>query len=284
MRFRTEYEPEKRPEIGRASRWLLLGSCFSDEIGSRLERDGFACVHNPLGPLYNPLSTARTVADALADRIYTVADLADGPRGHHCLDYASRYSGTDPQTVAEVVNADLRKVKTFFAEPGERVLAITFGTVFTFYRRGVAVGNCHKFPAAEFERRPLTLAEIVGAWQPIIDRLPSDIRIVFTVSPIRHLADGLHGNALSKATLLLAVDALVAANRCRCDYFPAFEILNDDLRDYRFYAADMKHPSETAADYIYQKFCDTYFSAATLDYALASRRDAARSAHRQILP
>lgn len=283
FKFRTEYEPSRQPEIGRRVPFLLLGSCFSDEIGSRLVRDGFNAVHNPLGPLYNPLSIARTVGAALEGRLYAADNLTEGPRGFHCLDFASRYSGGDAEAVIAAVNRDLGPVRNFMAGSSDRVLIVTFGTIFTFYRGGIPVGNCHKFPAQEFERRPLSSGEIVELWQKLIDRLPAGIRLIFTVSPIRHLADGLHGNAVSKASLLLATEELTNRNPGRCGYFPAFEILNDDLRDYRFYTADMKHPSETAAEYIYDKFCATFFSAKTMAEAEASRREAVRSAHRQIL-
>ncbi len=284
FKFRTEYEPTRRAPIGRDVPVVLLGSCFSDEIGSRLERDGFHAVHNPLGPLYNPLSLARTVTDALKRRQYGVADLVEGPRGLHCLDFASLYSGTDGKAIADTVNADLTKVSEVLAAGGPKVLIATFGTIFTFYHKGTTpVGNCHKFAASEFERRPLSLGRIVELWKSIVELTDADTRIILTVSPVRHLADGLHGNAVSKATLLLAIEDIVAANPDKCEYFPAYEILNDDLRDYRFYASDLKHPSETAAEYIYSKFCDTYFEASTMNQAEEARRMAARAAHRQIL-
>lgn len=284
FKFRTEYEPQSRRAIGRDTPILLLGSCFSDEIGSRLVRDGFHAVHNPTGPLFNPLSLAHTVSDALKRREYDIADLTPGPRGMHCLAFASRYSGDDGHSVTQAVNTDLQKAIDLMSAPGPKVLIATFGTIYTFYLHGtVPVGNCHKFPASDFVRRPLELGQIVDMWQTIIDSISADTRIIFTVSPVRHLADGFHGNAVSKATLLLATDALVAANPDRCEYFPAFEILNDDLRDYRFYAPDLKHPSDTAAEYIYTKFCETYFDSGTMADAEAARRAAARAAHRQII-
>ena len=160
------------------------------------------------------------------------------------------------------------------------VVFITLGTAYVFERadNGEVVGNCHKFPASFFKRRRLSLAEATSAITDIRTILESVAEaVIFTVSPIRHTSDGLHGNNLSKATLLLACDA------AGVDYFPAYEALIDDLRDYRFYAADMKHPAPGPGDYIYELFSDTYFDAETLDRARQCRRDFMASRHRPIL-
>ena len=162
-------------------------------------------------------------------------------------------------------------------------LIVTFGSAFVFERGGTVVGNCHKFPAKEFDRRRVDVDEIVTVWAELIDSLPDKVRIIFTVSPIRHLADGLHGNQLSKATLLLAIDRLRSLYPDKTLYFPSYEIMLDYLRDYRFYAADMKHPSDVAADYIYEIFCGSYMTTATRDEALECRRRYRASQHRQIL-
>ena len=137
------------------------------------------------------------------------------------------------------------------------------------------MANCHKLPASEFVRERVSADTIASEWRPLLQRLAErGVRVVFTVSPVRHVADGLHANNLSKATLLLAVDALGA------EYFPAYEIVCDDLRDYRFYASDLKHPSEAAVDYIYERFADAYFSPATKETARARHAEYLRQAHR----
>ena len=144
---------------------------------------------------------------------------------------------------------------------GISVVILTFGTAWVYVDKetGRVVDNCQKRPAADFVRRRLTTNEIVQLWQPFFEQYPH-LRFLFTVSPIRHIKDGLHENQLSKAILLQAVEQLVQTDPSRIAYFPAYEIVLDELRDYRFYAADMLHPSETAVDYIWERFCDTYLT------------------------
>lgn len=139
------------------------------------------------------------------------------------------------------------------------VAIITFGTAWVYEDRqtGLVVDNCRKRPAADFIRRRLTVDEIVALWHPILSRY-ADRRFIFTVSPIRHIKDGLHENQLSKSILLLALERLTANDNCPTTYFPSYELLQDELRDYRFYASDMLHPSDTAVDYIFERFADTF--------------------------
>lgn len=274
MEFRTPIEPIKGARtVNRDCPIVMLGSCFTTEVGSRLERDGFNITVNPMGALYNPATIAQAIERALAHRHFTMSDLTLYQGTWHCLDFPTRYQDEDPERLLDILNMDLDNL-------GERLdkaalWIITFGTarVYEFRDKGI-VGNCHKLPANMFERRLMTVDEITGLWQSYARHH----RIIFTVSPIRHIADSLHGNQISKSTLLLAVDNIEGA-----EYFPSYEIMIDDLRDYRFYAADMKHPSDVAVDYIYQKFADTYFSPSTLQAALVSRKASLRAAHRPIL-
>jgi hypothetical protein len=141
------------------------------------------------------------------------------------------------------------------------VIIVTFGTAWVYEYHGEVVANCHKLPAKDFVRRRLTVEEIVQKWLPIMEQM-SDKRWIFTVSPIRHIKDGLHENQISKAILLQAVDYLTS-NSASASYFPSYEIMLDELRDYRFYAEDMLHPSQVAVDYIWQRFAETYFSSDT---------------------
>lgn len=286
MRFRTEIEPLRAPfGLSHADRMVMLGSCFTDEIGSRLAADGFDVCANPFGALYNPLSICRCIDRMLDGTPYTASDLIDGPRGVHCLDYATRYSGTDPATVLDSLNADADRLRGALA--GSPVVFLTFGTAYVYRLRsdGRVVGNCHKFPASDFDRSLLdvdTIVEAVGRTAERL-RLAGAARMVFTVSPIRHVADGLHGNTVSKAVLHLAVERLCGGSDGFASYFPAYEIMIDDLRDYRFYASDMKHPSDVAVDYIYEFFSHTYFDAATRREAESRRRRYKASLHRPIL-
>lgn len=285
MRFRTEIERFKAPfAIEYTTPLLFLGSCFSDEIGSRLADDGFCVLHNPMGPLYNPASIANCLDFACSDRLYTGNGLSEGPRGYHCLDYSTRYSGADASVVLDAVNAGISAISDFLAHPP--VVFLTLGSAYVYRTpAGRIAGNCHKFPADYFSRELLTVEQAAGELSRAVELLASRgiERIVFTVSPIRHLADGLHGNNISKATLLLAVNQVVNRYGSLCSYFPSYEIVLDDLRDYRFYAEDLKHPSPMAVDYIYEIFSDCYFSSKTRQAAAEGRKATLAARHRPIL-
>lgn len=283
MELRTKIDGLKgKTEIDHRQGIVLLGSCFADNVGSRLEHDGFDVMYNPMGPLYNPLSLARLIKDLLDGRIYTPDDFRTDAGGvTHCLDFASRYQHADANLLAEMLNRDFQRLREHFLSAS--VVCITFGSSYIYSineRIDGVVGNCHKFPSSDFRRMLIDVDDITDVWIPLSERLTSlGKRLILTVSPIRHLADGLHGNQLSKARLLLACEKLAAA----ADYFPAYEIMLDDLRDYRFYDRDMKHPSDVACDYIYDKFGETYFSAATKEHALSSRKEYLRRQHRTIV-
>jgi Zn-finger protein len=282
MKFRTEIEKlSEHCDITHDDHIVLLGSCFTDNIGRQLDIDGFEVTHNPFGTLYNPASIARCITCAQNDFKYALSNLDKEEDVWHCLDFASIYCDKEPNRLIDKLNAELNIFREKLITCSK--LIITFGTAWAFEKSDShdIVGNCHKFKPSYFTRRRMTVDEIVQLWQDIAVQF-SDKEIIFTVSPIRHTADGLHGNSLSKSTLLLAVDEL-CSRFANCQYFPAFEIMNDDLRDYRFYAADMKHPSETAIDYIYDFFRETYFDIKTKNCALFHRKEALRAAHRQII-
>lgn len=287
MRFTTpvELKPSRFP-ISHDEPMVMLGSCFTDNIGSRLVDDGFNVEVNPMGVLFNPASLAKVVTRALENRPYRADDLVELNGIWHCLDFHSRRQDRDMHSLLSSLNDDFFALGQSLRR--SNIWVITFGTawVFDHIPSGQLVGNCHKIPMDQFNRRRLSVDEIVDAWAPLC----KDRRVIFTVSPVRHLADGLPGNALSKATLLLAVEQLCTRTSTEtkegkkgAEYFPAFEIVNDELRDYRFYAADMKHPSEVAVDYIYDRFASVYFSPETRLRALEARRDILRQNHRPIL-
>lgn len=306
MDFRTAIKPAPATiRVDHSSGIMMLGSCFSDNIGRRLLDGLFDVDVNPMGTLYNPASIASALDDIMERREFAAADLFEHDGRWHSFAHHSRFSGTDPEKVLKGINSRLRTAHDNLRLG--RVLIVTLGTAWIFSLRatGRVVSNCHKLPQAMFERSRMSVSDIVTLWQPLLSRLrefnPS-LQVIFTVSPIRHLADGAHGNQLSKATLLLAVDALIEAastvmpTEAVCpdgtillidpvppmamEYFPAYEALMDDLRDYRFYAADMTHPSETAADYVYSLFASSHMSEATRGLAAACRKVTRRLAHR----
>ena len=282
MKFRTELTCSQSAwQISHSDRLLFIGSCFSDEMGRRLAERGFDISVNPFGPLYNPLSIANCIHRSLSRQYYTLSDLTPGPRGYHCLDYAMRFSGEDADSVLDAVNSRLDDMRARI-EAGA-IVFITLGTVFVYFlaETGRPVGNCHKFPPSTFIRRRISIEEAREALHSVTTALyaAGASQVVFTVSPIRHLSDGFHENTLSKASLHMAVDMLGES----VGYFPSYEIVMDDLRDYRAYADDIVHIAPKAVDYIYEKFEEVFFSTATRQEAAAARKRFLSSQHRQIL-
>lgn len=280
MRFRTEIEqPRGSFEISHSDRILMLGSCFSDNIGEQLRAAGFDVMVNPFGPLYNPVTLARMISYLACGKRFFHEDFTSDSAGvSHCLDFAMRYQDADPAALAARINGELDGLRRFY--DSATVVCITFGSAYVFRKDGVAVGNCHKLPPGLFETGTVEPDEICSLWRPLLSRMrETGKNVILTVSPIRHLAYGLHGNESGKARLLLACDGLTEL----ADYFPSYEIMMDDLRDYRFYAADMKHPSPVAVEYIYEVFGRTYFSRSTSAEAIDRRKATAAAAHRQIL-
>lgn len=278
MKFRTEIEPEKCSPISLGRKLLMLGSCFTTNIGEQLAIDGFDVTVNPTGVLYNPASIASMILRVSERKSYSSSDLyCDDSGKFHLLDFPNLFQGDEATELLQRGNEALTTLADSYSAAD--ILIVTFGTsyIFDLKESGNTVGNCHKLPADLFVRRRLTPEEIVEIWKPII---LSGKRVIFTVSPIRHLADGLHGNSLSKSILLLAVDKLVEMG---AEYFPAYEIMMDDLRDYRFYAADMKHPSPVAVEYIYDIFKSRYFTPETERLVSLQRKQYKFSQHRQLL-
>jgi len=282
MKFHTDVDiPRASQGIRHDQRLMLLGSCFADNIGERFLRGGFPAEVNPFGTLYNPESVSAVLTRMLEGRRFEPSDIHPfGAEGYGSWMSHSLLSRSTAGEALEELNVRLDHAAAGLQQTD--VLLVTFGTawVYRLKESGAVVANCHHEPSSLFVRQRLTVADIVGLWQPLLERLSQrcpTMRVVFTVSPIRHLRDGAHGNQLSKATLLLAVEELIRVRgesevviRSKGDgkelipsYFPAYEIVVDELRDYRFYADDMVHPSPLTVDYLWQRFADTFFDAST---------------------
>ncbi|MEG2791559.1 MAG: GSCFA domain-containing protein [Odoribacter sp.] len=252
-------------EINYRSSILMIGSCFTENIGEKLAYFKFNIDLNPCGIVYNPFSVANVLQLLLAHKRLTGSDLLPNNGKWVSLLHHGRFSALQAADCLKNINERLElsaaRLKT------TNVLIITWGTswVYRYKENGMIVSNCHKFPAAAFDRFRLTVAEIVEKYTELIARLKTltpDLQILFTVSPVRHWKDGAHGNQLSKSVLFLAIDELVRKFDC-VSYFPAYEIVMDELRDYRFYAEDMLHPSARTIDYIWEKFGENYLSKET---------------------
>lgn len=240
---------------------LLLGSCFADSIGVKFSEHYFHTLVNPFGTLYNPASIATAFCSSsnIQSPIANTHIVEWGGMWHSMLHHGS-FSHPDKQEVIRRCEQSREQLQSFLQQAS--VVIVTFGTAWVYEYEGAVVANCHKMPANMFVRRRLTVEEIVAMWQPIIESMP-DKHWIFTVSPIRHIKDGLHDNQLSKAVLLQSIEQLSQLSIAHCSYFPSYEIMLDELRDYRFYADDMLHPSQVAVEYIWQRFVDAYMTADT---------------------
>lgn len=252
-------------EITHKSNIMLLGSCFAQNIGNRLQASKFNVCANPFGIIYNPLSIA-TVLQRTIDREEFTAhspEILESNERWHSILHHSDFSRRTKEELITAINSALHTAHACMQNAD--ILIITFGTAYVYTRNsdGLVVSNCHKMPAKEFTRRLLSVDEITECMSrvltPITEARPG-VKIIFTVSPIRHLRDGAHDNQLSKATLLLAIEQLQKRYMHNAAYFPAYEIMLDELRDYRFYADDMAHPAPIAVEYIWQQFADTHIS------------------------
>lgn len=287
QKFRTELTPRRASfTLDYPTPILSIGSCFAVHIGERLARYKFPVRNNPFGILYNPASMLQALERLLSGRAYEPGDLFEHQGLWHSYDHHGDFSHPDPEICLQRINESLRSGAQHLAD--SRRLLLTFGTAFVFEQveRRQIVANCHKVPADHFRRYRLPVREIVDQWAPLLRRLHAQrpaLRVIVSVSPVRHLRDGLVENQRSKAALVLALDEL-----CRrldfLHYFPAYELLLDDLRDYRFYDRDLSHPSPVAVDYIWEHFQATFFDDRTRQIRKRVGEIIAARAHRPLHP
>ena len=264
---------------------MMLGSCFSDEMAAIMKSLYFNVSSNPTGTLYNPESIAGAIRRMDSGEHFTADDTEEvgaGIKAYCSFHHHTSFASASAEVFLEKANKALDDASGHFRTSG--YMAVTFGTSWAYRHkgRGITVANCLRHGQKEFERFFLTADDTFRIWDGIVKDFPEKTWI-FTVSPIRHLKDGAHGNALSKAALLLAVDKLCACN-ANCRYFPAFEIMNDELRDYRYYAEDMAHPSRLAVKIIWEKFSEYALDSDSL--ALLSEAASVKAAanHRPLFP
>lgn len=264
MKFRTEFTPAPAGFFLNPEKpVILLGSCFADNITQRMRFCRWDA-GNPFGVLFNPLSIARAVTMSLteADPRQEILDsIFENDGIYHSWLFDSKKSAKSSVDVAEHILDSIRDFKGTIE--ASEALFITFGTAWCYFlnkKENYVVANCHKQPQQLFTRRRISIEDIADVWVPLLEEIHHrypQLKVIFTVSPVRHLKDGFSGNARSKATLILAVEKICDSLEY-CSYFPAYEIVNDDLRDYRFYASDLVHPSDMAVDYIWDIFKTTY--------------------------
>ena len=266
---------------------LLVGSCFTEHIGNRLVAAKFPVALNPFGIVYNPISVAHSLERLWAgNRPFSEAELFTHQGLWHSWEHHGRFSQPDLPTMLEGLNVAYAASAQALRRTNRLLLTLGTADVFSLVTTGQVVANNHKMPATLFQQRRLGVDEIVQHLLVILQKIAAeqrDFEVILTVSPVRHLRAGAVENQRSKGTLLLACAAL-CEQLSFATYFPAYELLLDDLRDYRFYAADLVHPSDVAVDYIWQHFADTFFTPDT--QKLMSRMEQIRLAvaHRPFHP
>lgn len=256
MKLQTPVADEKcRVGISYDDKIMMLGSCFSDNIGKRLSELGFDVCVNPFGTLYNPASIASAVSRLVNGEHFTEKDCVEIGAGCErvcSFSHHTSFSGTDAKEFLTKANDALDTASRFFRECNKVIITLGTSWCFRHVNTGKIVSNCLKHPAVEFQRERLEVQEIATLLKDIIETgCGKRKEYIFTVSPIRHFKDGAHGNQLSKAGLLLGIDSVIGD---RSEYFPAYEIVMDELRDYRFYAEDMCHPTSQTTEYILERF------------------------------
>ncbi|MCW8898035.1 MAG: GSCFA domain-containing protein [Flavobacteriales bacterium] len=244
---------------------LILGSCFAENIGEKLASNKFNTVVNPFGIIYNPIAVANGLKYVLDEKLFQTSDLIYFNDKWLSLQHHGSFSNRDKTVCLSNINHSIKSAHKQLKQA--TYLFITFGSAWVYeHKEHGLVANCHKIPAKHFSKRLLKVDEIVAAYKSLIKSIKNintDINVVFTVSPVRHTKDGLWENNLSKSLLHLSIKEL-KDNFDNCTYFPAYEIVMDELRDYRFFKDDLVHPSDLAVNYVWEKFSSCYFSETTI--------------------
>lgn len=258
--FRTPVDiPVPPVHTGYSTPCLFMGSCFSDEIGRRMERDKFPVLLNPFGTLFNPASISDNL-HMLLEGSFPETLLQEYGDQWFSFSHSTAFARNSRNDCLAVLSRSVTEAAAFLRQC--RYLVVTFGTAWTWKLRdnGMRVANCHKLPASHFDRELLSPEAITALWNPLLQKLREinpALQLIFTVSPVRHWKDGAVDNQLSKSVLHVAIHTLISQHE-GLYYFPSYEIFMDELRDYRFYAADMLHPSEQGSDYVWKRFCETW--------------------------
>jgi len=257
LNFRTNIQLKKeRNQIDYDSNLLLIGSCFSENIHKKLNYFKFQTYSNPFGILFNPIAIENLISNSINLKNYTEKDIFKLNESWHTFSAHSDLSSPNKEAVLQNLNSSIRLTEQQLKKASHVIITLGTARVYRFIETDTIVGNCHKVPQKKFLEELLSVEEIVISLENIITLaklVNPSVNIIFTVSPVRHLKDGFIENSQSKAHLLSAIHKIVDA-RNQLYYFPSYEIMLDDLRDYRFYENDMVHPNETAINYIWEQF------------------------------
>jgi len=267
MNFRTEIQiPAGSIKIEHDHNLMTIGSCFAENIAEKFKYYLFNVFENPFGVLYNPVSIYNAIKSAVEEKTFTKDDLIYDKDEWHSFYHHSDFSSHDYSECLNRINTRTAEVKKFLNKCNWVIVSLGTSYVYRHKEKDIIVSNCHKIPVAQFERVFLPAEESENYLTQLAALLKSvnpNVGIVFTVSPVRHIKDGFAENQLSKSSLIVAVHKIVSKIE-NTFYFPAYEIMMDDLRDYRFYGDDLLHPSKMAVEYIWNKFSESGFSKSCL--------------------
>ena len=266
MKFRTEIKcSPASQQIDHQSKVVLLGSCFSEHMERKFDHFKFDSFSNPFGILFHPLAIEKAVEDCIAENYYTQDLLLKHNDSWLSLNHHSKFNHSDPEKTLTTINQHIEGAHTALKKASHVIITLGTAWIYTYNENGQTVGNCHKISQKKFTKSLLTSEEILKSLKGILKQIRGvnkEANFIFTLSPVRHLKDGFIENSLSKALLLTAIHEV--AKDTGIYYFPAYEIMLDDLRDYRFYNSDMIHPNETAIDYIWDLFGSSWISESSI--------------------
>jgi hypothetical protein len=298
MKFTTPVNITPQKTIDHNSRIVMLGSCFAENIGKKLIDCGFNVVMNPMGILYNPISIYSALERIIDGREFTEDELLYHNGLWASFMHHGSFSHADKTETLKMINERLHEGHEQLKNATH--LIITFGSAEVYEKDGIVISNCHKLPSRHFTHRLLSIDEITNAYleqsdenlatqycPPVLGGRAEggggqELSTIFTISPVRYLGEGAHHGQINKATLLLATDKI--CQKTGADYFPSYEIMMDELRDYRYYAADMIHPSEIAIEYIFERFAETYLTDEAIRTAEEVQKIKKSLAHRPLHP
>lgn len=263
MKFHFEFDIKPlEKQISHRHKTMLLGSCFTENIGDKLRKHKFSVLENPNGILFNPVSVAEALINVVENKQYTADDLFNYNEAWHSWQHHSRFSGLTVDDALHKINTATSEAHAFIKQADYLLVTLGSAWIYTLTenamnaRVGTVAANNHKAPANWFERRLMDVGQVVTVLGTMLDRLGAlnpNIQVIFTISPVRHLREGVIDNNRSKAVLISAVHHLID-QLAKLYYFPAYELVIDDLRDYRFYAEDLVHPNYHATQYVWEKF------------------------------
>lgn len=264
MQFTTPIPIQKSiHQIDYNSKIVSLGSCFAVNIGEKFEHFKFQNTINPFGILFHPLALEKIISKAISKEKFTEENIFFHNERWHSFDVHSDLSTSNKEDFLEILNTNLEQLHNSLSNCSHVIITLGTSWVYRKIETDKIVANCHKVPQKEFKKELLSVEEIKKSLEGIVNsisKLNPEAKIFFTISPVRHIKDGFVENQWSKANLITAVHQSIHSKLSIASYFPSYEIMMDELRDYRFYAKDMIHPSQTAIDYIWKRFSETWIS------------------------